>query len=90
MHRLDHAAELLTAFNVLDLDGRPLGDVGLITRRSVVSVAVWPIGVVQPRNQTPMIPRLWFSIRGIPGSANKWSLIKSGNGVIEQCFVAVW
>ena len=45
MHRLDHAAKLLATFNVLELDGRPLGDVDLITRRSVISVAMRAIGV---------------------------------------------
>ena len=45
MHRLDHAAKLLATFNVLELDGRPLGDVDLITRRSVVSMAMRAIGV---------------------------------------------
>ena len=49
MRRLDHAAELLTTFNVLELDGRPLGDLCLITRRPVVSMAVRAIGVVVGR-----------------------------------------
>ena len=46
MHRLDHAAQLLATFNVLELDGRPLGDVGLITRRSMVSMDVRTIVVI--------------------------------------------
>ena len=45
--------------------------------------------VVQPRNQTPMIPLLKFSIRGILGLVSKWSSIKSWIGVIERSFVAV-
>ena len=51
MHRLDHAAELLATFNVLELDGRPLGDVGLITRRPVVSSAMRATGVVVSRER---------------------------------------
>ena len=45
MHRLDDAAELLATFNVLELDGCPLGDFRLVTRRSVVSMAMRTIGV---------------------------------------------
>ena len=55
MHRLDHAAELLTTFNVLELDGRPLGDVDLITRWSVVSMAVRAVGVVVGRVRLDLV-----------------------------------
>ena len=46
MHRLDHAAELLATFNFFELDDRPLGDVNLLTRRPVVSMAMWPVVVI--------------------------------------------
>ena len=46
MHRLDHAAKLLATFNVLELDGGPLGDFGLVARRPVVSMAMWPVVVI--------------------------------------------
>ena len=55
MHRLDDAAELLTTFNVLELDGRPLGDFGLITRRSVVSMAMRAIGVEVGRERLDQV-----------------------------------
>ena len=55
MHRLDHAAKLLATFNVLELDGRPLRDVGLITRRPVVSVAVRAVGVEVGRERLDQV-----------------------------------
>ena len=55
MHRLDDAAQLLATFNVLELDGRPLRDVGLITRRPVVSVAVRAVGVEVGRERLDQV-----------------------------------
>ena len=55
MHRLDDAAQLLATFNVLELDGRPLGDFGLVARRSVVSTAVRAIGVVVGRERLDQV-----------------------------------
>ena len=55
MHRLHHAAELLATLNVLELDGGPLGDFGLVARRSVVSTAVRAIGVVVGRERLDQV-----------------------------------
>ena len=55
MHRLHHAAELLATLNVLELDGGPLGDFGLVARRSVVSTAVRAIGVIVGRERLDQI-----------------------------------
>ena len=55
MHRLDHAAKLLATFNVLELDGGPLGDFGLVARRSVVSTAVRAIGVIVGRERLDQV-----------------------------------
>ncbi len=60
--------------------------VQLVSRGEVPDRRMQPHVVVQHRNQTPMIPRVRFSIRGIPGSVNKLSFIKLCIGVIEQSF----
>ena len=65
-----------------------LQSVQLIGRGDVAQGAVEPAVVVQPHNQTPMIPRLRFSIRGIPGLVSKSLSIKSWIGEIKRFFAA--
>ena len=55
MHRLDHAAQLLTTFNVVEPDGRPLRNLDLITRRPVVSMAMRAIGVEVGRERLDQV-----------------------------------